>query len=255
MKKIEHIEASNNEVFEVETIMEQRKRNRRNEYLVKWKGYDDVHNTWEPESNLENCSELLRKFLDKLKEKKKAKPVEKSMEVAKPVEKKAPKPVQSKLVSVERIEVMSELKEAKKPNPKPVKKLTKIRDASSKTREAQNKIEYQMVVEDTLPEEHHEPITKPLFDKKLLVDDKKYSTTKEIAGDIEKQKLTLAISRAYQIEKHFIIDGTLYFICDWTDKIMRVNYNKYCIRIDELETNNPALLLSYLKNCLLKEIN
>ena len=40
------------EVFEVETLLKRRTRRRCPEYLVKWKGYDEDSNTWEPVSNL-----------------------------------------------------------------------------------------------------------------------------------------------------------------------------------------------------------
>ena len=32
--------------------------------LVKWLGYGPEHNTWEPEANLTNCSEVLPTFWD-----------------------------------------------------------------------------------------------------------------------------------------------------------------------------------------------
>ena len=36
------------EAYEVETVLDARKaRNGRMEYLLKWKGWDDVHNSWE----------------------------------------------------------------------------------------------------------------------------------------------------------------------------------------------------------------
>ena len=31
-------------------------------YLVKWVGYDESHNTWEPESNCANCPELIKAY-------------------------------------------------------------------------------------------------------------------------------------------------------------------------------------------------
>ena len=31
-------------------------------YLIKWKGYDHLHNSWEPESNLDNCADILAEY-------------------------------------------------------------------------------------------------------------------------------------------------------------------------------------------------
>jgi hypothetical protein len=59
------IELENCLEFEVERILDHRQvkrgRNRttRNEFLVKWLDYGPEHNTWEPESNLTNCGEIL----------------------------------------------------------------------------------------------------------------------------------------------------------------------------------------------------
>eukprot|EP01050_Picozoa_sp_SAG11_P021804 SAG11_NODE_3961_length_2132_cov_1.162814_3_plen_124_part_00 len=38
--------------YEVEKILKRRKRNNRFEYLLKYKGYPDSENTWEPRSNI-----------------------------------------------------------------------------------------------------------------------------------------------------------------------------------------------------------
>ena len=32
------------------------------DFLVKWRGYGPKHNTWEPESNIANCGEILQKY-------------------------------------------------------------------------------------------------------------------------------------------------------------------------------------------------
>ena len=53
--------------FEVEKILGYRLFGIRKkpQYLVKWKGYSNDRNTWEPEEHLENAKELLEEFKDR----------------------------------------------------------------------------------------------------------------------------------------------------------------------------------------------
>jgi hypothetical protein len=57
-------EAGEHEEWEAEEIVAQRRnrRRKRDEWLVKWRGFGPEHNTWEPMENLQNASELLDQF-------------------------------------------------------------------------------------------------------------------------------------------------------------------------------------------------
>jgi len=50
------------EEWEAEVILNHRQHRNRREYLIQWTGYSFEGATWEPESNLTNCKELLRLY-------------------------------------------------------------------------------------------------------------------------------------------------------------------------------------------------
>ena len=52
------------EEWEIEQILETRKHRNQLQFLIKWKGYSDAHNTWEPEKNL-NATELIREYFER----------------------------------------------------------------------------------------------------------------------------------------------------------------------------------------------
>jgi Chromo (CHRromatin Organisation MOdifier) domain len=49
-------------VYEVEKIIRSRKVGQGTYYLIKWKGYPELENTWEPEKHLTQASNLLKAF-------------------------------------------------------------------------------------------------------------------------------------------------------------------------------------------------
>ena len=58
---------SNNEEYEIESILSRRVRHGRVEYLVHWKGYGIEDRTWESTKNLAHCRDLVNEFLAKTK--------------------------------------------------------------------------------------------------------------------------------------------------------------------------------------------
>ena len=51
--------------YEVEAIISHRKSGKGRAFLVKWKGYSSSENTWEPERNLSNAKELLKRYKER----------------------------------------------------------------------------------------------------------------------------------------------------------------------------------------------
>ena len=58
----EAVEVEGTPEYEVEEVLNSWLKRGKLEYLVKWFGYTDDHNTWEPESNLGNSKEVINNF-------------------------------------------------------------------------------------------------------------------------------------------------------------------------------------------------
>ena len=57
-----NLDTSTQAEYEVEKILDKRIHQRRIQYLVKWKGYDDSENTWESLDNLQNCKKTIKEY-------------------------------------------------------------------------------------------------------------------------------------------------------------------------------------------------
>jgi hypothetical protein len=66
-KKLKEFEESSIE-YEVENVLDSKHENGEKFYLVKWKGFDSIENTWEPIRNLIHSKELIKEFEKKIDE-------------------------------------------------------------------------------------------------------------------------------------------------------------------------------------------
>ena len=58
----ENIKIENNEEYEVEQILKDKHINRQPSYLIKWKGYGTLENTWEPIAHLTGCHNKVKEY-------------------------------------------------------------------------------------------------------------------------------------------------------------------------------------------------
>ena len=59
-----HVTKDRDNKWEVDHIVYSRLTNKKLEYLVHWRGYDDLDHTWEPKSNLRNAKDAIHDFHD-----------------------------------------------------------------------------------------------------------------------------------------------------------------------------------------------
>ncbi|XP_019636928.1 PREDICTED: chromodomain Y-like protein 2 isoform X1 [Branchiostoma belcheri] len=98
--------AGGRDVFEVEGILDQRTRRGRPEYLIRWAGFDEDEDTWEPEKNLVGCEEILEEW----KRRWLAAQTPRRSKILKPIFKPPPTPPSTRKRAVKKVEEKAETK-------------------------------------------------------------------------------------------------------------------------------------------------
>jgi hypothetical protein len=68
---VELNKSTTKEEYKVKRILQIKKFSRQTKYLMKWKGYNTLENTWEPVKNLTSYQVVVQKFYQEQKEKQK----------------------------------------------------------------------------------------------------------------------------------------------------------------------------------------
>ena len=61
----EPIDIDGEDEWEVEEILAERTKNGKKQYYVRWAGFSEAHDSWEPEQNLVNAREAVERFTQK----------------------------------------------------------------------------------------------------------------------------------------------------------------------------------------------
>ncbi|XP_078689866.1 uncharacterized protein LOC144921100 isoform X3 [Branchiostoma floridae x Branchiostoma belcheri] len=98
--------AGGRDVFEVEGILDQRTQRGRPEYLIRWAGFDEDEDTWEPEKNLVGCEEILEEW----KRRWLAAQTPRRSKILKPIFKPPPTPPSTRKRAAKKVEEKAETK-------------------------------------------------------------------------------------------------------------------------------------------------
>ena len=61
--ELDEEEVNYSDEYEAEEILDVKRTRGKPYYLIKWRGYTDEENTWEPVTHLTNCRELVHRFV------------------------------------------------------------------------------------------------------------------------------------------------------------------------------------------------